>query len=466
MSFLNETPERARIFVVDDDPTVQLLLGQALGGAFAVTTFERGEPALDALDALHPRAVVLDLGLPDTDGLEVLRRIQKKRPGLPVIILTGDAKTEQVVAAMQAGAWDYHTKPVAPAALRHALEDAVSLRTMQVQVEGASPEDTSAGLIGRSPLVSALREEIALVAPTGVSVCVFGESGTGKERVCQMIHALSPVGDGPLVAINCAAVPASLQEAELFGFAKGAFTGAMRSFPGRIREASGGTLFLDEVAELAPDLQTKLLRVIQERVVRPVGALDEVPVDFRLVCATNEDLEERVAQGLFREDLYYRINVYSLTVPPLRARREDIPLLAARFLATHGPRICGTVPGLSREAAEALEALPWPGNVRQLQNVIQRAMVLSGGARILPQHLDVESLAAEAELLDPSAPKPRRRRADRLNLVVEGGRPLQEIVQDVVRQVVERFDGNRSQAARSLGISRTTLYRYLDRDEA
>ncbi len=478
--------DRPLVFVVDDDPDIREFAEACLDPErFQVETFESGEACLEALGRSAPSAVLLDLHMRGMGGLATLDELARRQKHLPVVILTSQDDASTAVATIRRGAWDFLAKPIDAEKLATTVQNAVQHHAMALRLatlERQAKGESVPGLVGRSPAMRRLAEEIEQVAAADISVYVHGESGTGKELVSRAIHDLSARAAGPFVAVNCAGIPESLQEAELFGYERGAFTGADRARDGRFVQASGGTLFLDEVAELSPSAQSKLLRVLQERKVQPLGSGVERPVDFRLVVATHRDLAAEVEAGRFREDLYYRIVVFELHVPPLREREGDALLLARHFLDEFGPRLVGTSPLLSPEAAVLIADYDWPGNVRELQNAIQRAIVRSGGGVIRPEDLPPSLLRGSAEAArQPAAEdRPEVRRVERrmrgrprtpgqsnpfgdAAFVVTPKMSLQEVERRAIELTLRHHGGNIVRTARSLGIGRTTLYRKLKR---
>ncbi|HJL26731.1 MAG TPA: sigma-54 dependent transcriptional regulator, partial [Polyangiaceae bacterium LLY-WYZ-15_(1-7)] len=366
------------VILVEDDPDLRLLTTRWLEKAgWDVEPVESGEALFDVLPTTIPDCVCLDLGLPGMSGMETLHRLRRTHPRLPVVILTADREVDTVVEAMQGGAYDYLPKPLDRTRLETVVRNAVERHGMALKIAGLEQASTTtdeyAGMLGRSPVMRALFRQVDRVASSEVTVLLRGESGAGKELVARAIHDQGPRARGPFVALNCAAVAETLQEAELFGHEKGAFTGADRRRAGRFEQADGGTLFLDEVAELSASLQAKLLRVLQERSFHRIGGAEEIRVDIRIVAASHRDLASEVAAGRFREDLFFRLAVFEMDVPPLRARGDDVLLLARRFLAQHGgeppPRLDDAVVALFRRHR-------WPGNVRELENAVQRALVV------------------------------------------------------------------------------------------
>jgi two-component system, NtrC family, response regulator HydG len=443
--------KRSRILVVEDDPEMLSLVCEHLEAeGYAPIGVGRGAEAITRLRTEEFDTVLTDLRMPDVDGLEVLRAAHEVARGMPVILVTAFGTIETAIQAIREGAFDYVTKPFAMEEISllvgRALEDrrlrAENL-TLRRELEGRYRFEN---LLGRSPGMQAVFALIRQAAPGDANVLIIGESGTGKELVAKAIHYNSPRADRPFVPINCAAVPASLLESELFGHVKGAFTGALRSRRGLLREAEGGTLLLDEIGDMAPELQAKLLRVIEDRFVRPVGSDESVPVDLRLVAATNKDLAARIHEGTFREDLYYRLAVIPIQLPPLRDRREDIPLLADHFLRRAGTAAAREIQGFTPEAMAALLRHPWPGNVRELENVVERAVTLMAGDQVSPEALllDASPAPAPGALLAQAARRPT----------------IEELTAEYVALVLREVGGDKAKAADILGISKRTLYRW------
>jgi DNA-binding NtrC family response regulator len=443
--------KRPRVLVVEDDPEMLALVCEHLEaeGYGAVGT-GRGTDAIARLRSAEFEVVLTDLKMPDVDGMEVLRVARESRPDIPVILVTAFGTIETAIQAIRQGAYDYVTKPFAMEEIsllvgraledRRLREENVSLRR---ELEGRYRFES---LLGKSPAMQAVFALIRQAAPGDANVLVTGESGTGKELVARALHHNSPRAARPFVPVNCAAMPSGLLESELFGHVKGAFTGAVSTRKGLIREAEGGTLFLDEIGDMAPELQAKLLRAIEDRAVRPVGRDETVPVDLRLVAATNKDLAVKIQEGTFREDLYYRLAVIPIHLPPLRERREDIPLLAEHFLQRAAAGSGKPIQGFTPEAMAALLRHPWPGNVRQLENVVERAMTLTVGEQVGPEALMLEAspAPAPASLLAQAARRPT----------------IEELTADYVALVLREVGGDKAKAAEVLGISKRTLYRW------
>ena len=362
----------ATILIVDDDPTLLRLLGILLREeGFRVVAAESGERALVLLRAERPQLVVTDLRMGGMDGLALFEAVRREHPLLPVIILTAHGTIPEAVQATRRGVFGFLAKPYEASAL---LDE---VRRALLTGPDPAPADLDCPLVTRSPVMRALLDEARAVAASDASVLVRGDTGTGKELLAQTLHDWSPRRERPFLAVNCAAIPETLLESELFGHVRGAFTGAVRDHEGLFRSADGGTVFLDEVGDMPGALQGKLLRVLQQRAVRPVGATRDVPVDVRLVSATHRDLEAGIAEGRFREDLYYRLNVVTLQLPPLAERREDVPLLARHFLDTLAGKYRKAVAGISADALDLLVRAPWPGNVRQLFNTLEQCVALA-----------------------------------------------------------------------------------------
>ena len=442
-----------KVLVVDDDVELGALISPQLRRrGFDVSVVTTADAALARLSRELPDVLVSDLQLDGISGIELCRQVVERHPELPIVIMTAHGSIERAVAAIRAGAYDFITKPLDFAALALTLERALQVRALREEIrrlrKTVDQTRRFEELLGTSAAMRAVYALLERVAPTDISVLVTGESGTGKELVARALHRSSRRKDGPLVAINCSALPEALLESELFGHVKGAFTDARSDKQGLFVQAHGGTLFLDEVGELPLGLQPKLLRALQERKVRPVGANAEVPIDVRVVSATNMDLEEAVRQKRFREDLFFRLNVVHVPMPPLRERAGDVLLLAQRFLEQAMALMDRPMMGLSEEAAERLLAYPWPGNVRELQNCIERASAFSSGGAISVRDLPE---------------KVRAYRTTSTPLNSEGGTflSLHEMEKRYILTVLEAMGGNKSGAAAVLGLDRRTLYRKL-----
>jgi DNA-binding NtrC family response regulator len=449
------------VLVVDDEQNMQTVMRMVLEDVgHRVLIADSGEAALPHLQNPNLDVVVTDLKMPGMGGEEFVARCRRERPDVPVIIVTAHGTIRSAVTSLHAGAANYLAKPFDPEELEIAVHNALNLRDIlheNLQLK-AAVTDPFAGkrLIGVSAAARHLLEEIHRVAPYKTGVLITGESGTGKEVVARMIHELSPRREHPWVAINCSAIPRDLMESELFGYVKGAFTGASGNRLGRLEQAQGGTLFLDEIGDLDPALQAKLLRVIQEREYSPVGSNQVRSIDVRFITATNRDLKELVKQGRFREDLFYRLDVYNIVVPPLRNRREDIPLLAEAFLHELAVDTNKPVQGLTPPALAALTAYGWPGNVRELRNTVERSLLSCKGQVIdaadLP--LSIAGAAAPAPAAGASA-LPERAEG-------QGLEPwLEEMERRAILQALAQSGGVQAQAARRLGITERSLWHRL-----
>ncbi|MBI5278844.1 MAG: sigma 54-interacting transcriptional regulator [Burkholderiales bacterium] len=439
----------ARILIVDDDPTLLRLLSLRLREeGHAVIEAASGNAALAKLDRELPQLVITDLRMAGMDGLELFEAVHRRHPLVPVVMLTAHATIPDAVRALQRGVFGYITKPYHARELMAEVNRALAAaQALGADIPGDEPgEAWREAVLTRSPRMQQLLAEARLVAQSEASVLVEGASGSGKELLARAIHAASARGTSSFVAVNCGAIPEGLIESELFGHVKGAFTGAQRDRRGLFDEARGGTLFLDEIAELPLAMQVKLLRVLQEREVRPVGSDRAVKVDVRIISASHRRLEGEVAAGRFREDLYYRLNVVKLLLPPLAERREDIPLLAQHFMAALAQRYGKIVTGFAPGSLELLAAAAWPGNVRQLQNVVEKCVVLCTGP-LVPEVLVQRALAQQSSDVLPF--DEARRQFER----------------DYLVQLLKMTAGNVSQAAKLARRNRTDFYALLGRHE-
>ena len=391
---MSAAPIVGRVLVIDDERPV-LLTTEALlkRRGYEVASASTAAAGLQLVAKWHPALVLLDLGLPDADGLEVLRKLRKETPTVEVLILTANDSLANAIDSIKLGAFHFISKPYAPEELlnlmaqalehRRLQSESVELREQSVQLEKRlKAAEAQLTPIFHSRSMRQLDELVQRVAPTDANVLLVGESGVGKEVFATRLHELSKRAATPMVKLNCAAFPANMIEGELFGYVKGAFTGAVSDFPGMIRQANGGTLFLDEVAEMPPDLQTRFLRVLQEREYRPLGSTRTLKADFRLVAATNRGIREALSNGALRQDFYYRLNTFQIEIPPLRERVEEIPSLVQRFCSRFASRQGLPVPVLEPEAMERLLKYPWPGNIRELQNTVEYAVILAAKGRI------------------------------------------------------------------------------------
>ncbi len=431
----------AHLLLVDDDPGLLKLLGMRLvSEGYSVVTAESGPEALRVLTRERVDLVVSDLRMDEMDGLQLFAEIQKAQPGMPVIILTAHGSIPDAVAATQQGVFSFLTKPVDKDALYKAIDDALE------QSSPATDERWRQAIVTRSPQMLRLLEQAGMVAQSDVSVLIIGQSGTGKEIVAQAIHIASPRHEKPFIAINCGALPEQLLESELFGHARGAFTGAVSNREGLFQAAEGGTLFLDEIGDMPVALQVKLLRVLQERKVRPLGSNRDIDIDVRIVSATHRDLPKAMARGEFREDLFYRLNVVNLKIPPLSERAEDIPLLANHLLRQSADRHKPFVRAFSTDAMKRLMAAKWPGNVRQLVNVIEQCVALTSSP-VISDALVEQALEGENTAL-PTFVEARN-----------------QFELNYLRKLLQITKGNVTHAARMAGRNRTEFYKLLSRHE-
>src|SRR5579862_2462003 len=444
----------ARVLLVDDDAELcRLVQARLAQQGFHVTWTTSADECLGVLTATEAEVVVTDLDMAGMNGLELCERIAAARPDVPVVVLTAFGSLDAAVGGIRARAYDFLTKPPDMKALVPVLERAVEharLRAEVTRLRTAVAEDRGFGtLVGMSPVMQQLYDVLAQVAPSDASVLVTGESGTGKELVARALHKGGRRAGGPFIAVNCAAVPEALLESELFGHVRGAFTDARGARKGLFLQAHGGTLFLDEIGELPLTLQPKLLRALQERAIRPLGADAEIPCDVRVISATNANLEADVRDKRFREDLYFRLNVIHVELPPLRNRRTDVLLLAQHFLQTAATHAGKSIRGLSADAAEQLLGYRWPGNVRELQNCMERAVAFARYEDILVDDLPEKLRGRRAVPVLPSRP-------DQADLSSLG-----DVEQRHILYVLDAVQWNRSRAAEILGIDRKTLYRKL-----
>jgi DNA-binding NtrC family response regulator len=437
-----------RVLIVDDEKNMRWVLGQSLSGdGFEVAEAADGNEALAAVAAQEPDVMVLDHRMPDKDGMEVLRTLRGKGATFPIIMLTAHGNVALAVEAMKAGASEYLTKPFDLEELKLAIDKALKYSGLAAEVERLRSELDKEydiqGIVASDPGMLEVLGTIQKVAPTMATVMIYGESGTGKELVARAVHNLSDRADKPFISVSAGALPETLLESELFGYEKGAFTGAVTPKPGRFEMANGGTLFLDEIGDISPVTQVKLLRVLQERKFERLGGTRTIEVDVRVVAATNQDLQQLIADGDFREDLFYRLNVVPVTIPTLRQRPGDIPLLVAHFLE----KLNAGAKTISPEAMEALARYSWPGNIRELENTIERIIILSHGDEIGVNDLPSEVRAGLSS---------RDRIASGFQLP-EDGIDLEEVELDLVRQALDRTGANVPKAAKLLGLTSKTL---------
>ncbi|MBZ6571710.1 sigma-54-dependent response regulator transcription factor ZraR [Klebsiella sp. JL973] len=440
--------EQVDILVVDDDISHCTILQALLRGwGYRVALANNGLQALEKVREKVFDLVLCDIRMAEMDGIETLKEIKTFNPSIPVLIMTAYSSVDTAVEALKSGALDYLIKPLDFDKLQQTLSEALA-HTRLSESPLAEPPAAQFGMVGDSPAMRALLNNITLVAPSDATVLIHGESGTGKELVARALHASSARSRRPLVILNCAALNESLLESELFGHEKGAFTGADKRREGRFVEADGGTLFLDEIGDISPLMQVRLLRAIQEREVQRVGSNQTLSVDVRLIAATHRDLAEEVSAGRFRQDLYYRLNVVTIDMPPLRHRREDIPQLARYFLQRYAERNRKAVQGFTPQAMDLLIHYAWPGNIRELENAVERAVVLLTGEYISERELPLAiagTPVADAPHGDDSI------------------QPLVEVEKEAILAALERTGGNKTEAARRLGITRKTLLAKLSR---
>ncbi len=443
-----------RILVAEDDVATREAWRELIAAwGFRIEAAENGERALEMVGTFDPHILLLDLKLPKKDGVSVLKELNERGVKIPTIVISGEGDIPDVVKTIKLGAYDYLRKPVDPTHLRVMLNNLAMHISVSEENERLRRRLMEAGalgpLIGQSHAMQRVMALIKQVAPSSASVIIRGDSGTGKEVVARTIHELSGRAQGPYVAINCAALPETLMESELFGHERGSFTGADRRREGCFELANGGTLLLDEITEMKVELQAKLLRVLEEQVVRRVGGTVDVALDVRVLAASNRNIEQAIRDGRLREDLYYRLNVFSIELPPLDRRRDDIPILVEHFIRELAPSMeKKNVVGADNECLESLKARRWPGNVRQLRNVIERALVMTRGPV-----LTVADLPPEASSNGASSP----------TFELKLGTSIEEVERELILRTIEMLNGNKAQAAEILGISLKTLYNRLER---
>jgi two-component system NtrC family response regulator len=442
---------KPKLLIVDDDEDLRTQMRWALADEYDVLLAADRPGALELLRCQRPPVVTLDLGLPPdaggaSEGLAALEQIERLADPPKVVVITGRAERDYALKAVDQGAYDYFCKPIQVDELKVILRRALNLHQLEEENRERQRKDQGRGfdeMLGASPPLQAVFVAVRKVAPANAPVLILGESGTGKELVARAIHRLSARYRGPFVAINCGAIPDNLLESELFGHEKGAFTGAHVQRKGRIEMAHGGTLFLDEIGDLSLVLQVKLLRFLQERRLERVGGRQEIPVDVRVLSATNTNLKQAMQDGGFRDDLYYRLGVVNISLPPLRERGDDVILLASVFLERYAAEAGRRIAAFSQDALAALAAHPWPGNVRELENRVKRAVVMAEGSRVMPADLELDSQA-----------RPE-------------GRPLRDVRADLERETIQRAlaknKGNVSRTAAELGVSRPTLYGLMEK---
>jgi nitrogen regulation protein NR(I) len=466
----------SEILIVDDDKNILSAFEQLLTEqGYAVRKALHGQEALSLLSDRRPDLIIMDIRMPGLSGLETLRRIKEIDRRLPVIVITGHGTMETAVQATKLGAVDYHLKPLNPAEILDSIANALeSVRLMErrVELDGESAAEQGDLIVGRSKCMREVYKSVGRVAETDATVLIRGETGTGKELVARAIYQHSLRAAAPLVVVNCVAIPDTLLESEFFGHEKGSFTGAERKKIGKFEQADGGTIFLDEIGDMPLSTQAKLLRVLQDRSFERVGGSERVTVDVRIIAATNRDLEDAIQQGQFREDLYHRLRVFTIHLPPLREHREDIPRLATYFLERFSAEMGVDKSVLTEEAASELCAHPWPGNVRELQNCIQQAVILTRGYPIRSQHI-LKALSTMAAAHDAASPEASSR-FDALDRLIkdylrtyQGSAAHPEFLETAERlllsEAMRLHQGNQTHAAKFLGLARPTLKAKLDK---
>ncbi len=464
----------SKLLVIDDEPNIRYSIEQVLAGqGIEVLGAESADAGLALCAEHNPDVILLDIRLGEQSGLELFDQLRRQSPKSLVVFITGHGTAETAIEAMKRGAYEYLVKPLDAAQLQQVVAQALEIRRLMhvpaIVEEADRPEDAPDRLVGSGPAMQMVCKQIGRVAPQDVNVLILGESGTGKELVARAIYQHSRRSGAPFLAINCAAIPESLLESELFGHEKGSFTGADRRRIGKFEQCHGGTLFLDEVGDMAPGTQAKILRLLQEGHFQRIGGTESISVDVRVIAATNQNLDALIEQGRFRKDLYYRLRGVTIHLPPLRERREDIPELAHYFLFRYNRQLGTSVQSISPEALEVLQRYDWPGNVRELQSVIREALIVSAGVTILPEFLSAElqrvaATEAEPELPETGLPDPQwQELVDSVQEWLASGQ------RDIYRRAREQFDrllilgamrkagGNQNRAAEILGLSKVTL---------
>ena len=460
-----------KILIVDDESSICWAFSQLLQHeGWQTLTAASAEEGLELAESEHPDLVVLDIRLPGMSGLDALPKFRTLNPELPILVMTAHGTMDTAIEATRRGAYNYLIKPIHNADALHQIRTALERRNLSREVaqlrRDAAGGASASSMAGKSPAMQEVYKKIGAVAGAGSSVLILGESGSGKELVAHAIHGYSARSRGPFIAVNCAALPEPLLESELYGHVKGAFTGAFRDKEGKAETARGGTLFLDEIGEMPLSIQAKLLRFLEEKKFERVGSVETVEADVRILAATNLDLRTQIKKQLFREDLYYRLNVVSIELPALRQRKDDIPLLVAHFLARANSA------GISKDAMELIERFDWPGNVRELRNAVEHAVILSRGGVIAPEHLPAHVLRSLNGEDAPSghslADLVRARTLAALNKSenMEQGNAYAEIISDVEKAILDttlkRVNGNQVKASALLGIHRTTLRKKIE----
>jgi nitrogen regulation protein NR(I) len=459
-------PEKKQVLIVDDEPNLRKILAAQLSrDGYEVMLAEDGEQGLTMLRENHIDLVVTDLKMPKVDGMTLLREALRESPDLPIVMITAHGTVDTAVEALKLGAFDYLTKPFDKDEVRQVVAKALKTRALAQEEATTEPLGTTKdpgarfGIIGASPGLTDLYAVLERVADSPTTVLITGESGTGKELVARALHEHSTRKDKPFIKVNCAAIPKELIESELFGYERGAFTGAVSSKPGRFELANGGTLFLDEVGEIPVEMQVKLLRALQESEFERVGGIKTIHVDVRLVAATNRDLKKLIAANAFREDLFYRLNVVSIRLPALRERESDIPLLVEHFLAKFNERLKKQVVGVEPEALDILSAYGWPGNIRELENVMERSVLFCDAQKLRVEDLPGELRGSAGSVAPPASDG----NGPDMPLSAEGGLKehvkvaMSRLERDLVSRALKQTSGNVTHAARLLKISRKGL---------
>jgi two-component system response regulator AtoC len=454
------------VLVVDDEAAVRGALRDVLEeSGYKVVTAASGKEALEKMSMLRPDAVLLDIRMPEMDGISLLEIIRERYPAVPVILMTAYSDTQTTINAMRTGAFEYVLKPLNLDELLATLEKATKVAEPVVEVGsclGTQPEGPPGVLVGCSPAMQNVYKTIGRIVDSDATVLILGESGTGKELVAKAIHYNSPRRAKPFVKIDCTAIPENLLESELFGYEKGAFTGAYTRKPGKFEVADQGTIFLDEIGDLSPAIQAKLLRVLEEKAFERIGGTETKKVDVRIIAATNRNLKERVKAGLFREDLYFRLNVVEIWLPPLRERKSDIPLLVDYFVGIYNQNFNKRVTTISRSVLDVFYVYDWPGNVRELRNVCERAVLMAPGPVITLESIPEYVLRAVREKQQEKRPGTVKEEEPVVPLPGQDILPLKEMVAQLERaaiiQALKEYKGNKAAVARALRLNRTTLY--------
>ncbi|MFN4245411.1 MAG: sigma-54-dependent transcriptional regulator [Brevinematia bacterium] len=453
------------ILVVDDEEKIRDGLKTIFEiEGYNVITSSDGEDAIRKINNEKIDLVILDLKMPNMNGYEFLKIVSKTDPFLPIIILTAYGSVEEAVNLTKQGAFDYFIKPPNIEKLLTSISKAIDVRKSLLEKNKSKskiPQNALDAIIGESEEIKQIKDLIRKIAGTDATVLITGESGTGKELIANAIHALSPRREGPFVKVNCGSIPETLLEAELFGHEKGAFTGAINRRKGRFELANGGTIFLDEIGEISPKLQVALLRVLQEKEFQRVGGEEDIKVDVRVIVATNKNLEEEVKKGNFREDLYYRINIITIHIPPLRQRKTDIPILASHFLKVYSENYKKNIKAISNELIDVITSYPWPGNVRELQNFIESAVIMCNKEELsiecIPQHYKLKLLPPKILNITNQPQKQSYINSQKPIIVIEIGKTLDAIEKSIIEETLKFTNNNKSKTARILGITRKTL---------